>query len=56
MKKNTTPNNLYLNSILRFGKIQIITYIYNQNEVLTKSSPKPIKTAVKQYIHNYYTR
>ena len=38
------------------GKIQIITYIYNQNEFLTKISPKPIKTAVKKYIHNYYTK
>ena len=47
MKKNTTPNNLYWNSILKFGKIQTITYIYNQNEFLIKILPNPIKTAVK---------
>ena len=47
MKKNTTQNNLYWICILKFRKIQIITYIYNQNELLTKISPNPIKTAVK---------
>ena len=47
MKKNTTPNNLYWISILKFGIIQIITYIDNQNEFLTKISPNPIKTAVE---------
>ena len=56
MEKNTTPNNLYWNAILKFGKIQIIIYIHDQNEFLTKISPKPIKTAVKQYIHDYYTK
>ena len=45
MKK--TPNNLYWNTILKFGKMQIITYIHNQNEFLTKISLKPTKTAVK---------
>ena len=33
--------------MLKFGKIQTITYIHNQNEFLTKFSPNPIKTAVK---------
>ena len=47
MEKNTTPNNLYWNAILKFTKIQIITYIHDQNEFLTKILPKPIKTAVK---------
>ena len=56
MKKNTTPNNLYWNSILKFGKIQTITYIHNQNEFLIKILPKPIKTPVKQYIYDYYTK
>ena len=28
-------------------KIQIITYIHDQNEFLTKISPKPTETAVK---------
>ena len=55
MKKNTTPNNLYWISILKFGQIQKVTYIYNQNEFLTKISPNPIKTAVKTiYIRLMY--
>ena len=37
-------------------KKHIITYIHDQNEFLTKISPKPTKTAVKQYIHDYYTK
>ena len=27
--------------------MQVITYIHDQNEFLTKISPKPIKTAAK---------
>ena len=27
-----------------------------KNEFLTKISPQAIKTAVKQYIHDYYTK
>ena len=46
MVKTTTPNNLYWNTTLKFRKIQIITYIHDQNEFLTKILPKPIKTAV----------
>ena len=32
---------------LKFRKIQIIMYIHDWNEFLTKCSSKPIKTAVK---------
>ena len=47
MEKTQHQKNLYWNAILKFRKIQIITYMHYQNEFLTKISPKPIKTAVK---------
>ena len=59
MERNTTPNDLSWNAILKLRKIQIITYIHDQNEFLAKISPKPTKTAVKTiyiYIYNYYTQ
>ena len=46
IKENTTENNLYWICILKFRKIQKVTYIYKQNEFLTKISPNPIKTAL----------
>ena len=36
--------------------MQIITYIHDQNVFLTKIPAKPIKTAVKQCIHDYYIK
>ena len=45
-----------LKCYIKIWKIQIITYIHDQNEFLTQISPKPTKTAVKQYIHGYYTK